>query len=63
MQLEFPGTWQCIHSLMKIAKQAIGINPDIGKILLLVILSFFGTEKNPSVRTLASFNQGLGIRV
>jgi hypothetical protein len=47
MQLEFPATWQCIHSLMKIAKQAIGIiiNPNISKILLLVILSFFGTEK------------------
>jgi hypothetical protein len=61
MQLEFPTTQQCIHSLMNIVKQAIGIihqpwqqqnHPPC------CFLIFWNKKKNLLVKTLTSFNKG-----
>jgi len=59
--MEFLVTQQCIHSLMNIAKQAIGITHQHGHQQNPPhCFPFLERKKNPLVRTLISFNHGLG---
>jgi hypothetical protein len=62
MQIEFLTKQQCIHSLMNIAKQAIGIThrPRHQQNHLPCHSPFLEQKNNLLVRTLTSFDHGLG---